>query len=145
MYKIARASTVRMIMDTMRDLDGKPQYYDWDAHAEGFELPGRDLIGLVGFACTENDRFHDLVFGIGIMVIDDPSLARATDYVDAFYQRLAAQKRFPMFNSDGSVTGFEAVCFDGTSASPMSRVDFRPTVDLQVTARVTRAGEWPPR
>lgn len=145
MYKIARHSTVRMIIDGMKEIAPTADYYDWDAHAEGFELPNKDLIGLVGFSCTENDQFHDITFGIGIMVIDDPGLGRSTDYVDFFYRRLAAHRKFPMFNPDGSVTGFEAVCFDGTSASPMSRVDYRPTLDIQVSARVTRAGEWAPQ
>lgn len=143
MYKVARHSTVRMVIDTFKALSAEAQYYEWDAHAEGFVLPNTDLIGLIGFSCTENSEFHDLTFGIGIMVIDDPNLIRAVDYTDAFYRRLAAQSRFPMFNPDGSNTGFEAVVFDGTSASPMSRVDMRPTLEIQCSARVTRAGQYP--
>jgi len=143
MFKIARLSTVRMIIDTAAQFGSDVQYTEWDGHAEDFKLPNKDLVGLVVFSCTENDKFHDLNFGIGIMVIDDPSLVRATNYADLFYQRLQAQKRFPMFNDDGSRTGFEAVIFDGTSVSPMTRVDYRPTFDIQVSARVTRAGTLP--
>ena len=64
--------------------------------------------------------------------------------MDTFYRRLQAHKKFAMFEDDGSTTGFEAVCFDGIAASPMGRVDMRPTVELAVTARVTQAGMWPP-
>lgn len=145
MYKIARNSTVRLIVDTIRDLEGDPQYYEFDAHAEGFELPNTDLIGLVAFSCTENDQFHDLSFGIVIMTVQDPGLTRSTDYVDAFYRRLQAHAKWPMFNDDGSPTGFEAVAFDGIAASPMGRVDMRPTVELVVTARITQAGLWSPQ
>jgi hypothetical protein len=145
MYKIARLSTVRLIVDTIKPWVDQDiaQYYEWDAHAESFRLPEKDLIGIVAFSCTENDQFHDLTFGVAIMTYNDTGLERATDYVDAFYRRLSAQQKWPMFNPDGSPTGFEAVTFDGTSATPMGRVDARPTTEIEVTARVTRAGQWP--
>ena len=143
MYKIARASTVRMVVDTIKPFGDAVQYYEWDAHAEGFQLPQTDLIGVVAFSCTETDEFHDLTFGVAIMTFQDPGLTRSTDYVDAFYRRLRAFQKDPMFDDDGSPTGFEAVCFDGVSASPMGRVDARPTIELVVSARVTQAGQWP--
>ncbi|GJE78085.1 hypothetical protein [Methylorubrum suomiense] len=143
MYATARAATVRMIVDTMEPWKAAADYTDWDAHAEGFKLPSTDLIGLIGFSCSRNGPFHDLTFGVGIMVLNDPGLGRMTDYVDTFYARLAAHKTFPVFNADGTLTDFEIVCFDGTSAAPMSRVDYRPTTEITVSARVTRAGEWP--
>ena len=142
MYKIARASTTRMIVDTIAQFGDAITYYEFDAHAEGFELPNTDLVGLVGFSCSQNDQFHDLSFGVAIMTVQDPSLTRSTDYVDTFYRRLAAHKKWTMFDDDGSATGFEAVAFDGVAASPMGRVDMRPTVELVVTARVTQAGMW---
>lgn len=145
MYKIARNSTVRMIVDTIRDLPGEPQYYEFDAHAESMDLPNSDLVGLVAFSCTENDQFHDLTFGVVVMTVQDPGLTRSTDYVDAFYRRLQAHAKWPMFDDDGSPTGFEAVAFDGIAASPMGRVDMRPTVELVVTARITQAGLWSPQ
>jgi hypothetical protein len=143
-YKIARASTVRMIVDTMKSFGDAVEYYEWDGHAEGFELPAKDLIGLVAFSCAENDQFHDLSFGVAIMTFQDPGLTRSTDYVDAFYRRLQAHQKWPMFDDDGAPTGFEAVAFDGVAAAPMGRVDARPTVELVVTARITQAGMWPP-
>ncbi|PZP71769.1 hypothetical protein [Methylorubrum populi] len=145
MYKIARSSTIRMITDTIQPWGAQLLYTDWDAHAESFQLPGIDLVGLVGFSCSENDTFHDITFGIAVMVLDDPHLERATDYIDTFYKRLAAQSRYPMFNPDGTETGFEAVIFEGTSVSPMTRVDYRPTTEITASARVTRAGQWPPK
>lgn len=143
MYKLARLAAVRMVVDTIKPWASMADYYEWDGHAESFKLPERDLVGLVAFSCTENDQFHDLTFGIAIMTYNDPGLERSTDYVDAFYRRLSAMSKWPVFNADGSDTGFECVAFDGTSASPMGRVDTRPTVEVEVTARVTRAGHWP--
>jgi hypothetical protein len=77
------------------------------------------------------------------MTFNDPGLERSVDYVDTFYSRLKAQSRWPMFFPDGTMTNFEAIAFDGTSASPMGRVDFRPTVEIEVSARVTWAGQAP--
>lgn len=145
MYAIARLSAVRMIVDTIEEQGWADQveYYEFDAHADNVELPQKDLIGLVAFSSTQNDGFHDITFGVVIMTYDDAGLIRSTTYTDVFYRRLEAHKKFPMFLPDGTPTDFEAVCFDGTSASPMSRVDVRPTADIQVSARVTRAGAPP--
>lgn len=143
MYAIARLSTVRMIVDAIEQFPGV-EYFEWDAHSDEFKLPQKDLIGLVAFSCTENDQFHDITFGVVIMTYNDPGLIRSTKYVDFFYKRLKAHQKFKMFDPDGTELDYEAVCFDGTSASPMSRVDARPTSDVQVSARITRAGA-PPR
>lgn len=145
MYATARTSTIRMIVDTIEPWKGQIDYYEWDGHAESFELPSSDLVGLVGFSCTQDGPFHDITFAVGIMAVNDPGLARMTTYVDTFYSRLSAHKKWPMFLPSGELAGFEAVVFDGTSASPMTRVDVRPTCEITVSARITRPGEWPPR
>jgi hypothetical protein len=52
MYKIARSSTVRMIMDTIKPWMPQVGYYEWYGHAESFKLPETDLIGLLAFSCS---------------------------------------------------------------------------------------------
>ena len=143
MYAIVRKSCVRMIKETVKPFGNGIRLFDWDAHAEGQDLPKTDLVGISGFACTLDHPFHDITFSVAIMVHDDPNLGRLIDYTDAFYKRLQAHQKFPIYNPDGSLTGFEAVIFDGTQAAPMSRVDYRPTMEITVSARVTRAGQWP--
>ncbi len=145
MYALVRKSCVRMILDTIQPYVAEVAYFDWDAHAEGQDLPKADLIGIAGFSCTEDHPFHDITFSVAIMVHDDPNLDRLITYTDLFYQNLRAHCKFPIYNPDGTMTGFEAVCFDGTQAAPMSRVDFRPTMEITVSARVTQAGDWPRR
>ena len=141
MYALARKSTVRMIVDMIENFD-RASYYDWDAHAEGADLPKTDLIGLSGFACSLVNPFHDLTFSVAIMVHDDPNLGRLVDYTDRFYNRLLAHQRYPVFMPDGTQDSHEIICFDGTQAAPMSRVDFRPTMEITVSARLTKVGEW---
>lgn len=145
MYEIARNSTVRMIVEQLRLWAPKVDYTEWDGHAENYKLPEKDLIGLLAFSCTENDRFHDLTFGIAVMTFNDPSLGRSTRYVNAFYNRLLGQSTYPIYSANGTLAGFNAVVFDGTSVSPMQRVDARPTVEINVSARLTRVTEKLPQ
>jgi hypothetical protein len=140
MYLLARQSAVRLIVDTIADLGGEAQYYDWDAHAEQFELPDADLFGLVGFSCTQNGQFHDVTFGVGIMSKMDMNLTRMVGYIDTFYKRLQAQERFSIFLPDGTESGFDCVIFDGTSVSPLTRVDQRPAQTVNCAGRLGVAG-----
>lgn len=140
MYAPARNSAVRMIVDTIERYGAKAQYYEWDAHAEQFELPDADLFGLSGFSCTQNGMFHDITFAVGIMTKQDQGFVRMVEYIDLFYKRLAALERFPIFNEDGREYGFDAVIFDGTSVSPLTRVDQRPAQTISCAARLGVAG-----
>lgn len=137
MYEIARNSTTRMVVDTIEGLDAV--YYDWDAHAEATALPDTDLVGLVGFALTQEGKFHDIVCGIGIVTQTDGGLYRLTNLVDLFYNRLAAQARFTIYRADGTQVGV-ATCFDGTTVSPATQVDVRPAQTLSFSARLVPEG-----
>lgn len=140
MYAIARFSAVRMIVDLLETLGSSVEYYEWDAHAEKFTLPDKDLFGLSAFSCTQNGMFHDVTFAVGIMTKQDTNLTRMVEYTDLVYRRLAAQERFPIYRLDGSEAGFDCVCFDGTSASPLTRVDQRPAQTVSCAARLGVAG-----
>lgn len=143
MFKVVRNSLIRAVMDTLQPRFPGVQYYEWDAHAEPMDLPKTDLIGLVNFSCQANGGFHDLDFSVAMMTIDDPSLGRMVDYVDLLYARFQPQERFSILLPDGTDAGFEALIFDGTNASPMGRVDTRPTSEISVSGRVGRAGLLP--
>lgn len=140
MYKLIRNSTVRMIVETFQPWMPKVQYYEWDGHAQTKELPRQDLVGLVNFSCKDVGQFHDIDFSIAIMTVDDPSLGRLTDYVDAYYRRLQGQARYDVYKPDGTLAGYDVLIFEGTDASPMGRVDTRPTAEISVSGRVGRAG-----
>jgi hypothetical protein len=140
MYEIARSSCIRMIRDTIEQYGDKATYYDFDNHAEGKSLPNTALFGLTGFSMTQNDQFHDLTFGVGIMTRGDENLGQMIKYIDLFYNRLAVQERFKIYRLDGSEAGYDVVIFDGTSASPMTRVDQRPAQTVTCAARMGVAG-----
>jgi hypothetical protein len=139
MYEIGRNSTMRLVKDELDALGGTQQYYDWDAHAETFKLPDVDLVGLVGFSMTQEDKFHDLVCGIGIITQSDNGLYRLTSLVDHFYNRLAAGGRFAVYDSNGDQCGI-ATCFDGTTVSPATQVDTRPAQTITFSARIVPEG-----
>lgn len=138
MYRVARDSTVRMIVDEIEALGGVG-YIDWDAHAEEFKLPDTDLTGIVGFSLTQEGKFHDIVCGIGIVTQTDSGIVRLTDLVDHFYNRLSTGARYDIFDNAGDKIGV-ATCFDGTTVSPTASVDTRPAQTLSFTARLVPDG-----
>lgn len=149
MYAIARKSVVRFILDSIAELPASAmpvEYLDWDAHGETQELPNADLIGAIGFAYTERDKFCDIVFGIGMVTFTDPNILRLTDYADFFSKRLQAESTFPAYDPvTGDRIGMITV-FDGTTVTPINRVEIRPALSLQASARLvldTSAEETP--
>lgn len=143
MYKNLRASTIRLIQDVIAGLPntGFPiQYMDWDAHADVFELPDADLVGLTGFGATQEGHFHDFVFGIGIVTYNDENIFRLSEIVDHFYTRCAVQQQFVVYDTNTGERIGIATIFDGTTVNPITRAEVRPAQSVQVTARFVPDG-----
>lgn len=143
MYAIARKSVVRFILDEIAKLpktEMPVEYVDWDARGETQELPNADLIGPIGFAYTERDKFCDVVFGIGLVTFTDPHILRLTDYADVFARRLQAESTFPVFDPQTGEKAGICTIFDGTTVTPISRVEVRPALSLQASGRLVLGG-----
>ncbi len=126
-----------MITDTVADLGDKIVFHDWDGHAEDFKLPENDVVGILGFSSTQSGRFHDFTFAVAVSTFNDTGVYRLTSLIDRFYRRLEAEKQFDVYDPETGTAVGKAVIFDGTSASPMARVDARPTQTVMCSGRLT--------
>lgn len=146
MLKAARLSTVRFLREVASEIlaaDGVGlSYVDWDDHADMNKLPMTDIYGLTGMGITENDKTHEVVFGVTLSTYNDQNLFRMTDMSDLFYRRLRAGTTFSIYDP---VTGLEVgkmVFQTGTSAMPVNRVETRAVVSISVTGLLVMNAEF---
>lgn len=131
-YRAARKSTVRFIRDQIMALNRPIEYLDWDEASDIQKLPSIDLIGLNGFALTNDGSLHNLIFGVTFSSLNDNNLARITDYVDHFYDMVQPTKTFKLFNNQATQIGV-VTFFEGASVVPVTRAEMRVTVSMMVS------------
>lgn len=107
-------------------------YIDWDAHSEASlaELPSNDLLGPAGIGMTEEGTFHDVVFSIGISVMNDQNLFRIRKMVSKVFGALKPGKQIPIYrratavNTDTPPVSW-LVLESPTIITPVSRAETR--------------------
>lgn len=129
MYAIARLAVIKFIRDTMAVLPPPPGiglgYIDWDEAADIQTIPSTDLIGLNGFGMTDEDRQHEVVFGVTLASYNDPNLFRVTGYADHFYRALRAGAQFPAWDTQTAEKIGTISIYAGTVVSAVTRAENR--------------------
>ncbi|KQS84256.1 hypothetical protein [Rhizobium sp. Leaf383] len=109
------------------------EFIDWEAHANIFELPDHDLVGLTTLALTEDEpETFNGSFTIGISTFaSDKNLFRLRNYVGEAYRRMRPGSKIPFYDAEAcKQTGWILVA-DGTTVMPMTRADARPLQFVQ--------------
>lgn len=144
----SRLSAIRFVTDVIRYLNTNRTgtmevlYQDWDAHADLQEMPNADLIGMNGFAITDQDRTHEIVFGVTICTYNDPNVFRLTEFSNEFYKRMRTHKQFPLFDPETASPIGVATFESGTTVTPVARVEVRPTMSISCSALIVMNSEF---
>ena len=140
MFNVSRLAVIKLVIDTMQSLTPPSgiglQYIDWDDASDIQDVPMTDLIGLNGFAMTDLDRVHDVMFGVSVASYNDPNLFRVSRYADLFYKTLKTGSYFSVWNADTAQKIGNITLYAGTSVSPITRAENRAMQNIVARGRL---------
>lgn len=128
-YYLSRSSVIRAISDCCRavkelEISKDATFFDFDSHAENFELIQNDVIGLRSYATYDEDGVVRNSFYVVCSTMNDKNGIRLSKIVSYVFARFLSGNTINVFNEESEIITSLNIT-SGTEVMPMSKADNR--------------------